>query len=182
GGLGTIARVVSPSEEIYAERLPLRIGLERIKYLYTPFHAALNDLIEQTRRKFGFAILIDCHSMPSTSSMNPKVNRPDFIVGDRYGTSCHKHLTQIVRQSLAQIGQRVRVNQPYAGGFITEHYGHPKNDVHAVQIEINRRLYLDEPTLMKSCKFQHFKEQMSSFCLKIVTQAPNIIMSSHVTK
>ncbi|MEN2494458.1 MAG: hypothetical protein TECD_00357 [Hyphomicrobiaceae bacterium hypho_1] len=182
GGLGTIARIVAPSEEIYAERLPLQIGLERIKFLYEPFHIALNELIEKTRRKFGFAILIDCHSMPSTSIINPRTSRPDFVVGDRFGTSCDRSLTQIVRRSLAQIGRRVQVNQPYAGGYITEHYGRPNRNVHAIQVEVNRKLYLDEATLQRSYEFNCFKSSISEFCRIIITQAHNLLDIRDITK
>ncbi len=176
GGLGTIARIVSYSEEIYAERLSLHIALERIERLYKPFHRALNDLIENTRRKFGFAILIDCHSMPSTSSMHPAVARPDFVIGDRFGSSCNRQLTRMIKQSLGRISGNVQLNKPYAGGFITENYGKPTRNVHAIQVEINRSLYLNETTLQRSRNFTRFRNKISTLCEDIASQVPHLMV------
>ena len=149
GGLGTIPRIVADGEEIYAQRLPLAIGYERIERLYQPFHAALAGLIEAARARYGFAVLVDCHSMPSTILGHPHMARPHFVLGDRFGASCDARLTRMLRSSMAALGYDVHLNRPYAGGFITEHYGNPKQAVHAIQIEINRALYLDEETLEK---------------------------------
>ena len=150
GGLGTIPRIVADGEEIYAERIPLALGLERIELLYRPFHSMLTGMIEQTRRRFGMAVLIDCHSMPSTNSGQPNSQRPHFVIGDRFGASCDQRLTRLVRDCLTGLGYDVQLNRPYAGGFITEHYGKPTARIHALQIEINRALYLDESSLERT--------------------------------
>lgn len=147
GGLGTIPRIVADGEDIYPGRLPLAEGLSRIETYYRPFHAMLSGLLEQTRHRFGFAVLIDCHSMPSTATGPASSPRPHFVIGDRFGVSCDACLTRTVRDTLTTAGYEVHLNRPYAGGFITEHYGKPKQGVHAVQIEINRGLYLNEATL-----------------------------------
>jgi N-formylglutamate amidohydrolase len=153
GGLGTIPRIVADGEDIYTGRLPLGIAFERIDRLYRPFHATLADLLESTRQKFGMAVLIDCHSMPSSSMGQTASARPHFVLGDRFGASCDGRLTRFVRQRLAGMGYDVQLNRPYAGGFITEHYGKPGSGVHALQIEINRALYLNEATLEKAAGF-----------------------------
>ena len=149
GGLGTIARIVADTEEIYRERLPVGAAFERIERLYAPFHSALAELLETTRKRFGMAILIDCHSMPSASMGQPPGGRPHFVLGDRFGASCDAKLTRFIRECLQRGGFEVQVNRPYAGGFITEHYGSPGQGVHSLQLEINRALYLDEATLFE---------------------------------
>jgi len=174
GGLGTIARIVSDSEEIYAGCLPLSSAFDRIEQLYKPFHAALEDLLEETRRQFGFAILVDCHSMPSASSLYPIAPRPEFIVGDRFGTSCDGRLTRTIRQLLGRIGRHVQLNRPYAGGFITEFYGQPNRRVHSIQVEINRSLYLNEETLERSSCFTKFQHKISMFIESVAVEAPSL--------
>jgi N-formylglutamate amidohydrolase len=144
GGLGTVARIVADGEEIYRERPTLTEVMVRVEQLYRPFHAALADLLNQTRLKFGHAILVDCHSMPSTTLPNSSGPRPDFVLGDRFGASCDARLTRTIKDLLVALGYDVQLNRPYAGGFITEHYGRPRHGVHALQIEINRGLYLNE--------------------------------------
>jgi N-formylglutamate amidohydrolase len=144
GGLGTIARVVADAHEIYARPLSVEEGLARIERLYKPYHAALGELIERVRAAFGICILIDCHSMPSAGRAGEVELRPDFVLGDRYGTSCLSALTDWTQESLRRLGYVVGRNKPYAGGYITEHYGDPVKGVHALQIEVNRALYMDE--------------------------------------
>ncbi len=147
GGLGTIPRVVGESQEIYAARLPAEEATRRVETLYKPYHAALRRLVDQAHAAFGFAILIDCHSMPSSSFGKDEPARADVVLGDRYGTSCSGLITDALENELRSRGLSVLRNKPYAGGFITEHYGRPARDRHAVQIEINRALYMDERTL-----------------------------------
>jgi N-formylglutamate amidohydrolase len=153
GGLGTIARIVADTEEIYRERLPVAAAFERIERLYRPFHAALAALLEATRARFGYVVLIDCHSMPSASMGQPPGGRPHFVLGDRFGASCDAKLTRFIRDVLQVGGYDVQINRPYAGGFITEYYGHPARGVQCLQLEINRALYLDEATLHKGSDF-----------------------------
>ena len=172
GGLGTIARVVSESEEIYAERLPLAVAYERIERLYKPFHRALADLVTSTRRRFGVAVLIDCHSMPSTSAAQPAGSRPDVVIGDRFGASCSSRLTRIVRDALGAEGYQVQLNRPYAGGYITEHYGRPAQDIHALQIEVNRALYLDEATLQPTDGFARLSAALASAARRVFAEFP----------
>jgi N-formylglutamate amidohydrolase len=155
GGLGTIPRIVADGEDIYRESPTLAAAMVRIELLYRPFHAALSDLVERTRRRFGQAVLVDCHSMPSTPAGGEPGGgqRPDFVIGDRFGSSCDGRVTRALRQALGARSANVQLNRPYAGGFITEHYGQPYRGVHAIQLEINRGLYLDEQTLERASGF-----------------------------
>jgi N-formylglutamate amidohydrolase len=144
GGLGTISRVIGDGQEIYRDRLSVEDGLSRIEALYKPYHRALRRLLGKVRETFGAAILVDCHSMPSVGISRDEPRRPDIVIGDRYGTSCAPLLPNVVQETLAAMGYTVGRNKPYAGGFITEHYGNPANGLHTIQIELNRAIYMDE--------------------------------------
>ncbi len=175
GGLGTIARVVADGEDIYEHRLRFGAALERIEQLYRPFHTALDGLLEETRKKFGFAILIDCHSMPSNLMTHHPGIRPDFVIGDRFGASCDPNLTELINAHLSALGYEVFLNRPYAGGFITEHYGRPKLGLHAVQIELNRYLYLDEARIEKSEGFSAVRKDLITMITHLVKEAPGLL-------
>jgi N-formylglutamate amidohydrolase len=175
GGLGTIARIVADTEEIYRERLPIGAAFERIERLYRPFHAALAHLLETTRRRFGVAILIDCHSMPSASMSQPPGGRPHFVLGDRFGASCDAKLTRFIRDTLQSSGYEVQVNRPYAGGFITEYYGNPARGVQTLQLEINRALYLDEVSLAKHQDYPKLARVLSDMAAKMFVAVPMLL-------
>ena len=160
GGLGTIARVVGEAQEIYLKRLTVDEGIRRIECLYKPYHAALRHLMDRAAHRFGQALLIDCHSMPSTPALCPQAGagrderlKADFVIGDRFGTSCARALADHVDRVLSGFGYSVERNKPYAGGFITEHYGQPVIGRHAMQIEVNRALYMDERTITPNGDF-----------------------------
>lgn len=160
GGLGTIARVVADSQEIYKGRLKVDEALARIEKLYKPYHTCLRDLLERAHRSFGCAVLVDCHSMPSVSTQPAPRDEPaeqriraDFVLGDRYGTSCDAAIVDTVDRELRRLGYSVLRNKPYAGGFITEHYGDPASGFHAMQIEVNRAIYMDERSLAPLARF-----------------------------
>src|SRR3974390_1309973 len=144
GGLGTVARVVGDAQEIYNRRIPIDDALARIEGLYKPYHRSLRRLFTRLHREFGAAMLIDCHSMPSTAGQKDERPRPEFVLGDRYGTSCVGAVSETVEKTLRMLGYTVSRNKPYAGGFITEHYGNPAAGLHVIQLEINRALYMDE--------------------------------------
>lgn len=153
-GLGTIARVVTSGAEIYKGKLTFADALDRVNRLYRPYHHALSSLVERTKSKFGHAILIDCHSMPSIGGpmdQDPGRRRVDFVLGDSHGGSCDPSLTNLAEEVLSGMGYVVRRNLPYAGGFTTRHYGAPSSNVHALQIEINRAIYMDED------RFEHLE-------------------------
>lgn len=144
GGLGTVARVVGDSQEIYDGRIPVEDALQRIESLYKPYHRALRRLLTRVQREFGSAILVDCHSMPSNAGSRDEQPRADVVIGDRYGTSCFPIVSETIESTLRSLGYSVSRNKPYAGGFITEHYGNPTAGLHSVQFELNRALYMDE--------------------------------------
>ncbi len=159
-GLGTIPRVVADAREIYAGRIPIDEALRRIEALYKPYHASLRGLLERAQERFGVAVLVDCHSMPSSSAREPSLagrgdkRRLDFVIGDRYGASAAPGLVDGVEERLRALGHQVQRNRPYAGGFITEHFGRPAAGWHAIQIEVSRGLYMDEATLEKGARFR----------------------------
>ena len=169
GGLGTVARIVSESQEIYKHRLPVSEALNRIEDIYKPYHSTLRRLLAQTHVTFGHAVLIDCHSMPSTVKCQTSEIRPDFILGDRYGTSCAVELTDFAASILKDMGYTVSRNKPYAGGFITEHYGRPASGLHSLQIEINRGLYMDEATHMPHSGFTSLTENLTRLAHEITS-------------
>jgi N-formylglutamate amidohydrolase len=153
GGLGTIPRIVADGQDIYREHLATDEALRRIEWLYKPYHRTLRQLVLRTAQTFGFAVLIDCHSMPSTSLTREDGVKADVVLGDRYGTSCDSLLADLVEITLRARGYSVVRNKPYAGGFITEHYGEPAIGHHALQIELNRALYMDERSLARKPGF-----------------------------
>jgi N-formylglutamate amidohydrolase len=162
-GLGTIPRIVGDGMEIYRHRLPACEALSRIETIYRPYHKRLRDLIIRTRAHFGVAFLLDCHSMPGSVRLGERGVKPDFILGDRFGSSADRDLTNAAFTILHELGFTVSMNKPYAGGFITEHYGRPVQGIHALQIEVNRGLYLDEHSFQKSEGFAPLKNAIDRF-------------------
>lgn len=163
GGLGTIPRIVAENEEIYRTALPLSEGLQRIETVYKPFHRTLEEALGRVRDRFGIAVLVDCHSMPSSVRALPGGRRPDMVIGDRFGTSAAGRLVTIATSRLAAQGYDVARNKPYAGGFITERYGRPPVGFHAIQIEINRALYADERTYLPHEGFAVLRDRLAAF-------------------
>ena len=174
GGLGTIARIVSESDEIYREPLSLIAALERINRLYTPYHATLRSLLAEAKQAFGLAVLIDCHSMPSHPMTDTGTGRPDFVLGDRYGTSCNGELTRAAAEQLKAQGYVVALNKPYAGGYITEHYGRPHASQHVLQVEINRALYMNETTFAKAPGFERLRQNLECMVKALIACIPTL--------
>lgn len=175
GGLGTVARIVADGEEIYRNRLSLRHVLSRIEQLYFPFHTELTRLVDQTREVFGYAVLIDCHSMPSAAMTPGGGSRPDIVVGDRFGASADPRVSLIVRDAFIKRGFKVQMNRPYAGGYITEHQGRPARGVHAVQLEINRGLYVDEPTFEPTRGFDVLQKAINDIVRELFADIPGLL-------
>lgn len=150
-GLGTIARIVAEGKEIYQSKLTYAEAEQRIERIYKPFHARIADFLTTARQTSGTAFLLDVHSMPSSavrgfsSPANPV--GADFVLGNRHGRACDDSLLSRAEDYLTAQGFRVLRNKPYAGGYITEHYGNPRKGIHALQIEINRQLYMNEKTM-----------------------------------
>lgn len=162
-GLGVIARVVRDGAEIYPRRLPLAEASRRLGQLHAPYHAMLRRLIETTKARFGRAVLIDCHSMPSQAALGGV----DMILGDRYGASCAPELTAFATRALADLGFEVGRNNPYAGGYTAETYGAPAKGVHVLQIEVNRAIYLDEARLERLAAFAGVKTRIDAFIARL---------------
>jgi N-formylglutamate amidohydrolase len=164
GGLGTIPRVVGEAHEIYARRLPVDEVSHRIEKLYKPYHRSLRRLLARAVDGFGVSVLIDCHSMPSSAYHNvakDERTKSDFVLGDRYGTSCAQNLVDVAEYELRRLGYSVQRNKPYAGGFITESYGNPSAGCHALQIEVNRALYMDERAIEPGPRFERLAQDLA---------------------
>ncbi|MCX7303161.1 MAG: N-formylglutamate amidohydrolase [Hyphomicrobiales bacterium] len=168
GGLGTVPKLVGEGLDIYAGRLPLVEAVSRIEHVYKPYHDTLKRLLTRTHQRFGYAVLIDCHSMPASIRIGDTGLRPDFIIGDRFGVSATRALTQTAISLLVSMGYTVAHNKPYAGGFITEHYGRPARGLHALQIEINRGLYMNEHTLVRSAGFDALADDLALFSAELM--------------
>ena len=170
GGLGTVARVVGDAQEIYGQRLPVDDAIRRIEGLYKPYHRALRRLFTRVHRDFGAAVLIDCHSMPSTAGSKDERPRADVVLGDRYGTSCVAAVVETIEATLRAQGYSVSRNKPYAGGFITEHYGAPALGRHSLQIEVNRALYMDERALASHSGFSRLAADLADVFREVIGQ------------
>jgi len=153
-GLGAIPRITGDGQPIYRRKLALAEAHRRIADVYAPYHAALAGLVEDARALFGCAVLIDCHSMPSSAN---GAQAPDVVLGDRFGAACHPSVTALVEATLRRRGYRVARNAPFAGGHTTQSYGRPRERVHALQIEVSRALYLDEMTLERTSGFDRVR-------------------------
>lgn len=162
GGLGTVPRVVCEGMNIYGARIGVDEATMRIEEIYKPYHAALRSILSRTYRQFGHAVLVDCHSMPASVHLGAEGARPDIIIGDRFGTSASRELSAATIETLRDMGYLVTSNKPYAGGFITEHYGRPARGLHAIQLEVNRSLYVDEKTMRKRPGFETLRDDLTT--------------------
>ena len=153
-GLGVIPRIVRDGAEIYRGKLKSGEADARLEQLYRPYHQALAALMEETRARFGVAVLIDCHSMPSALSV------PDIVLGDRYGASAAPALTGYAEAAFLRHGFSVARNSPYAGGHSTVLHGRVASGCHALQVEINRALYLDEDRIAKRPSFEMVRARL----------------------
>lgn len=155
-GLGTIPRIVRDGVEIHAGKISFAEAELRLEACYKPYHAALKTELEQARAAFGCCAVIDCHSMPSIGGPQDQdrgVTRPDIVLGDRFGSAASPELVATAENAFRALGYRVVRNNPYAGGYTTEAYGRPAHGRHALQIEINRALYMDEEKIERGPNF-----------------------------
>lgn len=151
-GLGCLPRVGASGREIYAKPLTCAEGAFRLQHVHDGYHQAVSDCLDQLKQSWRDVVLIDCHSMPSTQP--GRSGLPDIVLGDRFGSSCTARLTSLIERSFRQSGLRVVRNAPYAGGYTTRRYGRPRRGVHALQIEINRGLYMDEQSIEITAGFE----------------------------
>jgi len=160
-GLGVIPRIVRDGAEIYRGKLSPDEARTRIEFLHRPYHLALARLVEETLARFGAAIVIDCHSMPSALAV------PDIVLGDRYGASAPPALTAWTENAFAGAGFSIVRNSPYAGGYTTALYGQSDVNCHALQIEINRSLYLEEDSMMRRVCFDAIQKRLTDALIKL---------------
>jgi len=165
-GLGVIPRIVRDGAEIYRSKLKPADAEERINRLYRPYHAALARLVEETRAIFGVAVLVDCHSMPSAAAI------PDVVFGDRYGMAAAPAVTRAAELAFEAQGFSHARNAPYAGGYTTHIHGRRDRDVHALQVEINRALYLDEERIARGPRFEQVHARLNEAIARLVSIEP----------
>ena len=174
-GLGVIPRVVAEGTAIYAGKIPLAAAAERLRRHYRPFHEALEGLIDQARAGGGHAVLIDCHSMPSDAlRAAPRVRgrRPEVILGDRFGVACAPWVMADIERAFAEAGFVTARNAPFAGGYITQRHGRPSRGVHAVQVEIDRGLYLDESRIQPGPGFDALRAALLPVIVRLAALRP----------
>lgn len=170
-GLGVIPRVIGEGLPIYKQPIPIREAFKRLDEVYHPYHAKVSELLMTQYRRFGKAVLIDCHSMPSGPELGRRrQGQPDIVLGDCWGTSCARELTSLAERLFLDAGFKVRRNIPYAGGFATRHYGAPSQGCHALQIEINRSLYMDEGRVEKLPHFSEIQQKMLNVSENLIRQ------------
>jgi N-formylglutamate amidohydrolase len=174
-GLGTIARIVASGEEIYAKKLCFAEASDRIDGLYHPYHQALRRLVEETTAVFGGYLLVDCHSMPSAAGSACGGSAADIVLGDCYGTACGPQIIEAARRLLVERGFVVAINAPYAGGFTTGNYGRPGLHCHALQIEVNRALYMDERSYCRKATFARLADDMAALVERLSQVAQNCL-------
>lgn len=170
GGLGTIPRLVAEGKEIYREKLTLEDALERVDVVYRPYHRLLRSLVDEAIAKAGMSLLVDCHSMPSSAAQISRARHWDcaIVLGDRFGASCPGEITGFIEKLFRGAGLNVVRNMPYAGGFITQNYGTPQSGSYALQIEINRALYMDETTMARSAGFESLRSLLDQVVIRLV--------------
>ena len=161
-GLGVIPRIVRDGADIYRRKLDPSEARHRLDFLYRPYHAALAGLVQQTLAQFGVAVVVDCHSMPSALSV------PDIVLGDRFGVTAPAALMANAEEAFVDAGFTLARNAPYAGGYTTTLYGRAPENCHALQIEINRALYLNENILSRRNCFDSVQKQLTQALTKLV--------------
>lgn len=171
-GIGTIPRMVGRDDVIYDAPLSFDDIRQRIINYYYPYHTALRGLIDRTRDQFGYCLLVDCHSMPSSSCLRVAGAGAaiDFVIGDCHRTSCDHRISNMTERFLTAEGFRVTRNRPFAGGFTTRHYGMPRHHIHAIQIEINRALYIDEQSYEILPGFEILQDVMTRLLQHLASQ------------
>jgi N-formylglutamate deformylase len=175
-GLGTIARLAASGDPIYGSKLTFAEAERRYACYWRPYHEALNRLIEDIHARFGYCLVIDCHSMPSNAQARRGGGQhAEFVLGDLHGVSCSPRVTRMVEAAIGGGNYLVRRNDPYAGGYITRHYGRPADDIHVLQVEIARALYMDETTFEKTPGFHVLQKRMAQLVAAIAAQVHDLI-------
>ncbi len=169
-GLGVIPRVVAGGRAIYTGKIDLAEARERLATGWAPYHAALDALLAESHAQFGESILIDCHSMPHEAidlAGGPGGQRPQVVLGDRYGAAAAPRIVARIEAAFADAGFKVARNTPFAGAYVTQAYGRPARRQHAVQIEIDRALYMDEARIAPHAGFEPFRARLAAVIAEI---------------
>ncbi|WP_397544022.1 N-formylglutamate amidohydrolase [Roseovarius salis] len=169
-GLGVIPRVVANGKAIYRGKIPRAEAEQRIERYWRPYHAALRQELDTAHAMFGQAILIDCHSMPHEamdSVTRAGAARPDVVLGDRFGAAAGEIIVDMIEAAFRQAGFVVARNTPFAGAYVTQTYGRPHRGYHAVQVEIDRALYMDEARIRPHRRFDAFKRRLEGVIAQI---------------
>ena len=162
-GLGVIPRVVANGRAIYRGKLTLAEAQARIDTCWRPYHAALQAQLNATHRLFGEAILVDCHSMPHEAVdciARAGAKRPDVVIGDRFGASADGGVVDRIEEAFLRAGLHVVRNAPFAGAYVAQHYGRPSRRQHAIQIEIDRSIYMNEQMIRPNSNFEAFRRTL----------------------
>lgn len=170
-GLGVIPRVVSNARPIYRGKLSVAEAKSRLHSYWHPYHSALQSLLDDSRALFGRAILVDCHSMPHEALEHVRTKsgkRPDIVLGDRFGASADGDIVDMIEAAFVSAGFVVSRNAPFAGAFVTQHYGRPSRRQHAIQVEIDRALYMDERRIAPNARFDTFRDVLNGVISQIV--------------
>lgn len=168
-GLGALPRVAASGQDISAAPITKAEGSFRLSHVHEAYHGTLSAELNVLKNDWSDIFLIDCHSMPSKQP--GRSGLPDIVLGDRFGSSCSAKLTSVVERCFRRGGLTVTRNAPYAGGYTTRRYGRPKRGVHALQIEINRGLYLDEAYVSKSRGFVALQSQVKDVIIEVLNHA-----------
>jgi len=169
-GKALVWRTLEDGRSIYSRKLGVEAILQRIRKYHAPYHETIQDLLDETYKRFGKVYHINCHSMRSVAgkqSEDAGRARADFVLGDRDGTTCDPAFTERVRALLAGMGYEVKVNDPYKGVELVRAYSDPRRGRHSLQIEINKRLYMDERSLQKAAGFPVLQKNLSSLLEQI---------------
>lgn len=173
-GKSLIWRTLEDGRPIYARKLSTDAVRKRIDRFHAPYHRSLQEMLAKAQKRFGRVYHINCHSMRSVAGKQSEDGaghvRPDFVIGDRDGTTCEPAFTELVRGALAGMGYRVTVNDPYKGVELIRAYSDPKAGRHSLQIEINKRLYMDEKTLHKNSNFGKLQRDLGELLRVVVDE------------
>lgn len=172
-GLGVIPRVVSGARVIRHAPIPLAEAQRRIDTYWRPYHMALRSLIDEAKERFGWAIVIDMHSMPHDAVAHMLPPHPEVVIGDRHGISCSAALREGVCAAFRQTGFRLRLNAPFSGAYIASAYGRPTQGVHVLQVEIDRALYLDDARMLPSASYPQLAARLAQVLAHIATLRPD---------
>lgn len=170
-GLGLIRRLAVPGVPVHGKRLTVAEVRSRIDRFYGPYHQAVGGAYDELHRRFGKVWHINCHSMKSVGNAmatDVGARRPDFVLGDRDGKTCDPKFMTLVRDVLASMGYSVAINNPYKGLELIMRYSDPGAGRHALQIEINRALYMDQERIVRSPGFEKLKGNLSSLIDAVV--------------